>query len=305
MNQKGIAHIPIIIIVLLFSGAAGTAVIADNAIPGDLLYPLDLSMEDARLSLATSEGKVKFKAKIAEERLEEAIKLIERDGSEDEVESVLEEYEEKKLELEFEDGSSFADLLPLEQELSQLLTSTNGKYKIKVEIEDGETKIKFRGTGDAADVLEEIVDAMEEIEKAKDKIQKSKENGKEVTLSENTLIEAEEMLQQARDAYTAGNLALAEELAEEARDLAQIARMKYIDKTEADVFDNDELDDMDKDEDMDDDEDFDIDDEDDGTDLDNEDDDDNSDDSENEEDEEEDQEDEDEEEEDDNDSDED
>jgi len=57
------------------------------------------------------------------------------------------------------------------------------------------------------------------------------EDGKETALSEDTLAEAEELLEAAEAAFDDNEFDDAEELADEAEDLAKLARMKYIDKT--------------------------------------------------------------------------
>lgn len=64
-------------ILLAFGG--GTAVAAENALPGDLLYPIKVKVnEEARIALAsTAEAKVALEAKFAERRLAEAEKLAE------------------------------------------------------------------------------------------------------------------------------------------------------------------------------------------------------------------------------------
>jgi len=46
---------PIIAALVLVLGFGGTAIAAENARPGDLLFPIDQAVEDVRLALATSD----------------------------------------------------------------------------------------------------------------------------------------------------------------------------------------------------------------------------------------------------------
>ncbi|HIP71016.1 MAG TPA: hypothetical protein EYH05_06430, partial [Anaerolineae bacterium] len=60
-------------VVSIFAGGGAAAYAADAAVPGDPLYALDLTLEEMRLSLAsTPEARVTLQLAFAEERLEEA-----------------------------------------------------------------------------------------------------------------------------------------------------------------------------------------------------------------------------------------
>ena len=71
-----------IIITLLIAAVVGggTSMVAENALPGDLLYPVKISInEEVRAALAFSGGaKADWEARRAERRLEEAAKLAEK-----------------------------------------------------------------------------------------------------------------------------------------------------------------------------------------------------------------------------------
>lgn len=84
-----------------------------------------------------------------------------------------------------------------------------------------------------------IADAEEEIEKAAVVIADAEADGKETDLSAETLLKARASLESAIVAKDAGDYAVAEEDADEAEDFAKLARMKYIDKTQADIDDED------------------------------------------------------------------
>lgn len=60
----------IIALVLVF-GAGGTAVLADNAVPGDTLFGVDRAVENIRIRLADKEKKNELRIKFADERVRE------------------------------------------------------------------------------------------------------------------------------------------------------------------------------------------------------------------------------------------
>ncbi len=69
--------IVLIVSAILLLVGGGTAYAADNAVPGDVLYGLDRSMESLHLSLATGpESAVNIQLNVAQERLEEAQQLL-------------------------------------------------------------------------------------------------------------------------------------------------------------------------------------------------------------------------------------
>jgi hypothetical protein len=83
ISFKGVAmpFLPILIAILL-AGGAGTAVLADKAVPGDTLYPVDQWIEKAEVRLAASDtAKANLYAKFGEERLAELEQLSKTDPS--------------------------------------------------------------------------------------------------------------------------------------------------------------------------------------------------------------------------------
>jgi len=104
------------------------------------------------------------------------------------------------------------------------------------ETEDGETEDEDL-MEDAADA---IADANEEIDKADEKITKAADEGKDTSLAELQLEEAIAKRDMAQESFDSGDFEVAEELAEEAEDLASESRSKLIGKTEADLEDDGE-----------------------------------------------------------------
>ena len=84
INVRGVVMpiIPLIIAVLL-AGGAGTAVLADSAKPGDLLYPVDQAVEYIQERMPMSQAnRAMLWGKLSSERSEELLKLREMDISE-------------------------------------------------------------------------------------------------------------------------------------------------------------------------------------------------------------------------------
>lgn len=85
----------VVAIVLSFIFTTGSALAADSAGPGDLLYGIDLAFEQIRLELTTEEGKiVEFELEIAAERLEEAEHEYEAEADPDEINIALNSFDE-------------------------------------------------------------------------------------------------------------------------------------------------------------------------------------------------------------------
>lgn len=63
--------IPLAIALIVLLGAGGTVAASDSARPGDLLFPLDRAVEDARLALASEDDKLDLRIRFADERLRE------------------------------------------------------------------------------------------------------------------------------------------------------------------------------------------------------------------------------------------
>ena len=88
------------------------------------------------------------------------------------------------------------------------------------------------------DANDAITDAQEEINKAQKKIDEAADEEKEITLAQDQLNEAILKLEMAQASFDSGDYEEAEELADEAEDLASESRGKLIGKTEADLEDD-------------------------------------------------------------------
>lgn len=89
----------ILVIILSFSVMVGGVQASDAAGPGDLLYPVDLALEDAQLFFAHSEeNRLKLRAGFAQERLEEAQEAYEEEDQEN-AELALANFESQMLEI--------------------------------------------------------------------------------------------------------------------------------------------------------------------------------------------------------------
>jgi len=151
---------------------------------------------------------------------------------------------------------SYPSLLPnLDQDITAFdfqLQLANVAFADDEEEEDGEDEFENdefeeeeeeHDEEDAVeDALDAIADAQEEIDKAQAKIDEAAEKEKETTLAQEQLDDAVEILNNAQDSFDLGDFEEAEELAEDAEDLANEARGKLIGKTQEDLEeDEDEL----------------------------------------------------------------
>ena len=91
-----------------------------------------------------------------------------------------------------------------------------------------------------------IADAEKEVNRAQEKIAEAKENKKDTFASEIALEEAQDKLKEAKENFELGLYGIAEELADEAEDLASDARMSLLGKDVEDI--EDDLDDETEDE---------------------------------------------------------
>lgn len=62
----------IIALLILIGGSTAAVFASDSAKPGDLLYPIDLAVENVQLAVATGEKKISLELENTEERIEEA-----------------------------------------------------------------------------------------------------------------------------------------------------------------------------------------------------------------------------------------
>lgn len=75
-NNKFKPMIPLMIAAVMFLGVGGTAVMADNSRPGDVLFGIDRAAEEVRIAFAGKAKAADLKAKFAEERLSEVQALV-------------------------------------------------------------------------------------------------------------------------------------------------------------------------------------------------------------------------------------
>ena len=108
---------------------------------------------------------------------------------------------------------------------------------------DDDAETKGNNLEDANDA---IADAEKEVNRAQEKIAEAKENKKDTFASEIALEEAQDKLKEAKENFELGLYGIAEELADEAEDLASDARMSLLGKGVEDI--EDELDDETEDE---------------------------------------------------------
>ena len=75
--------IGLFVALIIALGAGGTAVVADNARPGDALFGIDRAVENMRISFSGDEKKNELRIRFAEERVDEIDALVDDDGSSD------------------------------------------------------------------------------------------------------------------------------------------------------------------------------------------------------------------------------
>jgi hypothetical protein len=70
----------IAVVLLLFVAGGSTVAASNDSLPGDLLYPVKTRVEQVRMWFATTDtGKAKLHAQFANRRIEEIIRIIEKD----------------------------------------------------------------------------------------------------------------------------------------------------------------------------------------------------------------------------------
>lgn len=163
------------------------------------------------------------------------------------------EYEEDGVETETEYEYETTDLQEVYSLLATELDISEDEVEAATSIEDEDEDEDEDENEDEDDMATQeeaedaIADAASEIEKAQTVITEAELDGKEIDLSSTTLAEARELLVQAEEAYELEEYNEAESLADESEDLAKLARMKYIDKTEADIAEDEDEDEDDDD----------------------------------------------------------
>jgi hypothetical protein len=100
INKRRILVSALVILLLILGG--GTSYAAERSLPGDILYPIKVNVNEkiAGLAALTPEARVKFEAKIIEKRLEEADKLAQKGNlNKDTKEKVEKGFEKASVEL--------------------------------------------------------------------------------------------------------------------------------------------------------------------------------------------------------------
>ncbi|MFZ2149749.1 MAG: DUF5667 domain-containing protein [Minisyncoccia bacterium] len=148
--------IGLFIVLALALGVGGTAVVSDDARPGDALFGLDRAVENARLSFTSEENKNELRVRFAEERLKEVKELeVEDNDVSDETDEVLDDGDAKdedvKMGIEYaldlltdiDEGGEVEDarLATLAAELSAYLDKLPADAR--VEVSDDKLRIKF------------------------------------------------------------------------------------------------------------------------------------------------------------------
>src|SRR3989338_7226553 len=242
----------------LESACEKLAELEKEANEGDMDNAQDATEEYQEIMAELKEEIQEIQAETSEEVLKKQLELEQNienlDDEIDEIENSL------KIKIEVE-GQITPEQQALIDSILASLVGQTGEVEIEIENEKGKTKIKIEvetgqdgddvedelndelGIDEQEDAAEEIADAKEEIAEAKLKIAEAKADGKETSAAEQFLSDAEKMLVNAETAFSAGNFEEAEELAGEAEDLAEIARMKAFGKTSDELEDSDDSDD--------------------------------------------------------------
>jgi hypothetical protein len=174
----------------------------------------------------------------AEEKWDDLLEKVKKTGAETpdkgDFEALIALGDEAFSNGEYEDAKDFyeeaKDLAEdLKDEVEELEEEDEGEEEEEHEIED-----------DNEDAFDAIKDAEEEIAKAEEDIADAEEAGKDPALSEETLDDARAKFSLAIEAFDSGDYENAEELAEDAKDLASVSRMKFLGKTSEDVSGDDE-----------------------------------------------------------------
>lgn len=93
LNRGFIFLPPLLFASLVLGGGTATAVVSQNALPGDLLYSVKEITESARVSLTPDNGKANLYLKLAEGKLQEIEKLEEKGESLDKINQANERFQ--------------------------------------------------------------------------------------------------------------------------------------------------------------------------------------------------------------------
>jgi len=153
-----------ILSLILVLGGGGAVAAANNSVPGDALFGLDLALEKAKLSLAGAEDKKnELKVRFAEERISEVNKIIEKRGSVLVREGDLSSSSVTEIEVDvfknettvkIEADSKYYGFVTAEKEKEKIIDEIKAKYKLTdsqinavldFEIEDRDSRADDKG----------------------------------------------------------------------------------------------------------------------------------------------------------------
>lgn len=177
-KQRGFAP-AILLLILAAVGitGAGTVTASNNSNPGDVLFGLDKTVEEVRVTFTPGdEAKAKIRLEIAGERLDELQTLANTNNPVDpavpEVQQALSnataavnnveiKFKENKIKLES------SDLQALLTELQTLLTAHQGLIRrVEIKIEDGKIKAKIKlfekEASESAELVDDDLDDLED-----------------------------------------------------------------------------------------------------------------------------------------------
>lgn len=153
-----------ILSLILILGGGGAVAAANNSVPGDTLFGLDLALEKAKLSLAGAEEKKnELKVRFAEERISEVNKIIEKRGSVLVREGDLSSSSVTEIEVDvftnettvkIEADSKYYGFVTAEKEKEKIINEIKAKYKLTdsqinsvldFEVEDRDSRADDKG----------------------------------------------------------------------------------------------------------------------------------------------------------------
>lgn len=167
---------PVLVLLALFliiASGAGISFAAERALPGDILYPVKIKVNEEIRGLIsiTDEKKVQWLTEVAERRIEETETLAKQDRLDQETQEAIEKNFEKRAEkirekLETIDEKNNLDAA---ERVSQNLEDTLEKHR----------EILERLSEEKAEAKEEIDSALENVKSLRDSVRKSREGFEE------------------------------------------------------------------------------------------------------------------------------
>ncbi len=93
-NEKGFAHVLVIVLAVVIIGSTGVAVAANNSLPGDALYGIGRAIENAQMRIAFGDdAKAARQVDYAEKRFEELTTIANDNAKIENIDIALEQYE--------------------------------------------------------------------------------------------------------------------------------------------------------------------------------------------------------------------